>query len=310
MQIAGTEVWPKTSFRILAVVLLLFTASFAQAPATPPAAPPASSLGFYDPLPQDTGEAGLKLQLRKLQTTGRLMMVVAHPDDEDGGLLTLEARGKGVQTLLMTLTRGEGGQNETGNTFSDKLGVLRTLELLAADKYYDVEQRFSRVADFGYSKNADETFQKWGGHDVPLSDIVRVIRQFRPDVLIARFSGTERDGHGHHQASSILTQEAFRAAADPNRFPEQIKEGLQPWQPKKLYIGNVCGFFSTTCPDENWTVKLDRGEVDPVLGMSYAQMAADGLAHQRSQGHGEYKVPPGPRISFYKLVDSVLPNTK
>src|SRR6266700_7762833 len=128
MQIAGTEVWPKTSFRILALVLLLLTASFAQAPATPPAAPPASSLGSYDPLPQDTGESGLKLQLRKLQTTGRLMMVVAHPDDEDGGLLTREARGKGVQTLLMTLTRGEGGQNETGNTFSDELGVLRTLE--------------------------------------------------------------------------------------------------------------------------------------------------------------------------------------
>src|SRR6266581_1064012 len=225
MQIAGTGVWPKTSFRILVVVLLLFTASFAQAPATSPAAH-SSSPGFYNPLPQDTGEAGLKLQLRKLQTTGRLMMVVAHPDDEDGGLLTLEARGKGVQTLLMTLTRGEGGQNETGNTFSDKLGVLRTLELLAADKYYDVEQRFSRVADFGYSKTADETFQKWGGHDVPLQDIVRVIREFRPDVLIARFSGTENDGHGHHQASAILTREAFRAAADPNRFPEQIKEGL------------------------------------------------------------------------------------
>ncbi len=125
-----------------------------------------------------------------------------------------------------------------------------------------------------------------------------------------RFSGTDNDGHGHHQASAILTREAFRAAADPNRFPEQIKEGLQPWQAKKLYIGNVCGFRSNTCADENWTVKLDAGEVDPVLGMSYAQMAADGLAHQRSQGHGEYKVSPGPHNSFYKLVDSVLPNTK
>src|SRR6266700_1659113 len=309
MQIAGTEVWPKTSFRILAVVLLLFTASFAQAPATPPAAPPASSLGFYDPLPQDTGESGLKLQLRKLQTTGRLMMVVAHPDDEDGGLLTREARGKGVQTLLMTLTRGEGGQNETGNTFSDELGVLRTLELLAADKYYGVEQRFSRVADFGYSKSPEETFQKWGGHDVPLADIVRVIREFRPDVLIARFSGTSRDGHGHHQASSMLTQEAFRAAADPNRFPEQIKEGLQPWQPKKLYIGNVCGFGATSCADENYTVKLNTGEEDPVLGLSYVQFAIEGLKHQTSQGLGDIKVPSGPRYAFYKLVDSVVPNT-
>ena len=307
MQVAGMEVWPRAGVRILLVALVLLSASTAQAPATPS---PSGSPGFYDPLPQDTGEAGLKLQLRKLQTTGRLMMVVAHPDDEDGGLLTREARGKGIQTLLMTLTRGEGGQNETGSTFSDQLGILRTLELLAADRYYGVGQRFSRVADFGYSKTADETFQKWGGHDVPLADIVRVIREFRPDVLIARFSGTDRDGHGHHQASSILTQEAFRAAADPNRFPEQIKEGLQPWQPKKLYIGNVCGFGASSCADENYTVKLNTGEEDPVLGMSYVQFAVEGLKHQQSQGLGDIKVPSGPRYAFYKLVDSVVPNTK
>ncbi len=299
----------KAILRILtAALLVLNAASLGQTPLA--ATTPANSPGYLDPLPQDTGAAGLTQALRRLQTTGRLMMVVAHPDDEDGATLTLEARGKGIQTLLLTLTRGEGGQNELGTGLFDKLGILRTLELLASDKYYGVEQRFTRVADFGYSKTPEETFQKWGGHDVPLADIVRVIRTFRPDVLVARFSGTENDGHGHHQASAILTREAFRAAADPNRFPEQIKEGLQPWQAKKLYIGNVCGFFSSTCPDENWTVKLDRGVADPVLGMSYAQMAADGLAHQRSQGHGEYKVPPGPRISFYKLVDSVPPNTK
>jgi LmbE family N-acetylglucosaminyl deacetylase len=292
---------------VVAIALLIASTSFAQTPPTPDTTKP---IPYLAPLPQDTGLPGLKQQLRKLQTTGRLMMVVAHPDDEDGGTLTLEARGKGVHTLLFTITRGEGGQNELGTGLFDKLGILRTLELLAADKYYGVEQRFSRVADFGYSKTPEETFQKWGGHDVPLADIVRVIRTFRPDVLVARFSGTDNDGHGHHQASAILTREAFRAAADPNRFPEQIKEGLQPWQAKKLYIGNVCGFFSNTCADENWTVKIERGEVDPVLGMSYAQMAADGLAHQRSQGHGEYKVPPGPHTSFYKLVDSVLPNTK
>jgi LmbE family N-acetylglucosaminyl deacetylase len=298
---------------VITIALLIATTSLAQtAPSVTSAPRPDTTkpIPYLTPLSQDTGLPGLKQQLRKLQTTGRLMMVVAHPDDEDGGTLTLEARGKGVQTLLLTLTRGEGGQNELGTGLFDKLGILRTLELLAADKYYGVEQRFSRVADFGYSKTPEETFQKWGGHDVPLADIVRVIRTFRPDVLVARFSGTDNDGHGHHQASAILTREAFRAAADPNRFPEQIKEGLQPWQAKKLYSGNVCGFFSNTCADENWTVKLDRGVVDPVLGMSYAQMAADGLAHQRSQGHGEYKVPPGPRVSFYKLVDSVLPNTK
>ncbi|PYV48094.1 MAG: hypothetical protein DMG94_04270, partial [Acidobacteria bacterium] len=205
---------------------------------------------------------------------------------------------------------GEGGQNKTGGTFSDELGILRTLELLAADRYYGVEQRFSRVADFGYSKTAEETFQKWGGHDVPLADIVRVIREFRPDVLVARFSGTDNDGHGHHQASSILTQEAFRAAGDPKRFPEQIKEGLQPWQPKKLYIGNVCGFGASTCPDENYTVKLNTGEEDPVLGMTYVQFAIEGLKHQTSQGLADIKVPSGPRYAFYKLADSVVPNTK
>ena len=302
-------VWP-TKLRLILISTFFFfvcSGSYAQAPVAAPASNPEP--GYYDPLPQDTGKAGLTQELRKLQTTGRLMMVTAHPDDEDGGLLTYEARGKGVQTLLMTLTRGEGGQNKTGDTFSDELGILRTLELLAADRYYGVEQRFSRVADFGFSKSPEETFQKWGGHDVPLADIVRVIREFRPDVLIARFSGTDRDGHGHHQASAILTKEAFRAAADPNRFPEQIKEGLQPWQPKKLYIGNVCGFGASTCPDENYTIKINTGEEDPVLGMSYFQFAIEGLRHQESQGLGDLRIPPGPRYAFYKLVDSTLPKT-
>ncbi len=265
---------------------------------------------YYEPLPQETGEAGLKLMLRRLQTTARLMQVDAHPDDEDGGMLTLEARGKGVSTLLMTLTRGEGGQNKLGSNLFDVLGVVRTLEVLAADRYYGVEQRFSRVADFGYSKTPEETFQKWQGHDIALADIVRVVRTFRPDVLIARFSGTARDGHGHHQASAILAKEAFRAAADPNRFPEQIREGLQPWQPKKLYIGNVCGFGASTCDPANYTVKLNTGKEDPLLGMSYVQFAVEGLRHQESQGLGGISVPKGDRFAFYKLVDSVVESPK
>lgn len=258
------------------------------------------------PLPQDRGEAGLKQTLLRLQTTARLLQIDAHPDDEDGGMLTYESRGKGVTVTLLTLNRGEGGQNRLSGEFSDVLGVLRTLEVTAADQYYGISQRFTRVADFGFSKSPDETFQKWGGHDVPLADIVRVIRTFRPDVLVARFSGTSRDGHGHHQASALLTKEAFRAAADPNRFPEQIKEGLQPWQPKKLYIGNVCGFFVPTCADENWTVRMNTGAQDPALGMSYAQFAMEGLRHQLSQGAGGWTMPSGPRYSYYKLVDSTL----
>jgi len=265
---------------------------------------------YYEPLPQETGAAGLKLMLRRLQTTARLMQVTAHPDDEDGGMLTLESRGKGVSTLLMTLTRGEGGQNKLGSNLFDVLGVLRTLELLASDRHYGVEQRFSRVADFGYSKTPEETFQKWQGHDVALGDMVRVIRTFRPDVLIARFSGTDRDGHGHHQASAILTKEAFRAAGDPKRFPEQIAEGLAPWQPKKLYVGNVCGFMAMTCDAANYTLRLNTGVVDPVLGASYIQFAMQGLRHQQSQGAANWTVEPGDRFTFYKLVDSVVESPK
>jgi LmbE family N-acetylglucosaminyl deacetylase len=270
---------------------------------------PASDL-YYTPLPQETGAAGLKLVLRRLNTTARLMQVTAHPDDEDGGMLTLESRGKGVSTLLMTLTRGEGGQNKLGSNLFDALGVLRTLELLASDRYYGVEQRFSRVADFGYSKTAEETFQKWHGHDIALGDMVRVIRTFHPDVLVARFSGTPRDGHGHHQASAILTKEAFRAAGDPKRFPEQIAEGLEPWQPKKLYIGNVCGFFSNTCDATNYTLRLNTGANDAVLGTSYIQFAMKGLRHQLSQGSGSWTVPPGDHFTYYKLVDSVVDSPK
>jgi len=264
--------------------------------------------GMPAEIPQDEGMTGLRIELLRLGTTARLMQVVAHPDDEDGGMLTLEARGHGVSTLLMTLNRGEGGQNKIGSNLSDVLGVLRALELLASDQYYGIQDRFSRVADFGFSKSADETFEKWGGHDVALADMVRVIRTFRPDVLVARFSGTPRDGHGNHQASAILTKEAFRAAADPKRFPEQIAEGLEPWQAKKLYIGNVCGFGVMTCPDADWTIRLNSGERSPELGESYVQFAMDGLRHQLSQGAANWTVDPGDRFTFYRLVDSVIPS--
>jgi LmbE family N-acetylglucosaminyl deacetylase len=270
---------------------------------------PARPVSPVDPLPQDTGAAGLKQMLLRLQTTARLMQTTAHPDDEDGGMLTMESRGKGATVLLLTLNRGEGGQNKVGSNLFDVLGVLRTLELTASDRYYGVEQRFTRVADFGFSKSPEETFQKWNGHDIALADMVRVIRTFRPDVLVSRFSGTSRDGHGHHEAAGILTREAFHAAADANRFPEQIKEGLLPWQAQKLYVGNVCGFMATTCPAENYTVKLNTGQVDPALGMSYIQFAMEGLRHQLSQGAGGWSVEPGDRYTHYKLLESVVPPT-
>ena len=261
------------------------------------------------PLPRDTGAAGLKQLLLRLHTTARLLYTTAHPDDEDGGLLTLESRGRGVTAALLTLNRGEGGQNKVGSNLSDVLGVLRTLELTASDRYYGVEQRFTSVADFGFSKNPDETFQQWKGHDVVLGDMVRVIRAFRPDVIVSRFGGTERDGHGNHQASGIISKEAFRAAADPNRFPEQIKQGLFPWQAKKLYIDNVCGFRSTDCDPKNYTLRSNTGEQDAVLGTSYAEFAMAGLKHQLSQGAAAWSLDPGPHYAHYKLIDSALPNT-
>ncbi len=259
------------------------------------------------PLPEDRGAVHLAQLLTKLKTTARMMQTTAHPDDEDGGLLTLEARGNGASVLLFSLTRGDGGQNKFGTESSDELGILRTLELLEADKYYGVEQRFSHVADFGFSKTAEETFSKWHGHDIALGDMVRAVRIFRPDVLVARFSGTSRDGHGHHQASGLLTVEAFRAAGDPNRFPEQLKEGLRPWQAKKLYVGNPPRMFQgVNVADEDYTVKLNTGAYSQLLGMSYVQFALEGLAHQTSQGTGGIRVAPGPRYTYYKLTDSVL----
>jgi LmbE family N-acetylglucosaminyl deacetylase len=262
-----------------------------------------------DPLPQDSGAAGLKDMLQRLHTTARLLHTTAHPDDEDGGLLTLESRGEGVTATLLTMNRGEGGQNKVGSNLFDVLGVVRTLELTQSDRYYGVNQRFTRVADFGFSKSPDETFKKWQGHDVALADIVRVIRTFRPDVLVSRFGGTERDGHGNHQASGIVSREAFRAAADPNRFPEQIRNGLLPWQAKKFYVDNVCPFRSNECPDGNWTIKLNTGEQNAALGMSYVQFAMQGLKHQQSQGVGNWTLDAGPHYAFYKLVDSVLAPT-
>src|ERR1700757_3349370 len=249
------------------------------------------------PLPVDTGATGLKQMLRRLHTTARLMHTVAHPDDEDGGMLTLESRGHGDSVLQLTLNRGEGGQNRVGSNFFDELGITRTRELLAADRYYGVEQRFTRVADFGFSKTPEETFQKWGGHDIALGDMVRVIRTFRPDVICTRFQGNSRDGHGNHQASGILTREAFRAAADPSRFPEQIREGLQPWQAKKLYMDNVRA-------NEDWTIRLETSQYDPLLGETYVQFAWKGLKHQLSQGAGGWTLPEGQRFSYYKLLDS------
>src|SRR5689334_1282089 len=179
-----------------------------------------------------SGTPEVRLALNKLNTLGSILMIAAHPDDENTALLAYFARGRSMRTGYLSLTRGEGGQNLIGSEQSDLLGVIRTQELLAARRIDGAEQFFTRAIDFGYSKSADETLEKWGREKV-LADIVWVIRRFRPDVIVLRFSGTPRDGHGQHQSSAILGKEAFSAAADAHRFPEQLKY-VQPWQAKRI----------------------------------------------------------------------------
>ncbi len=232
--------------------------------------------------------------LLRLKTTATVLHTTAHPDDEDGGLLTWLARGQGVRTGLFTLTRGEGGANLSGPELFDALGLLRTEELLASDRYYGVDQFFSRAIDFGFSKRLDETLEHWGSDNV-LRDCVRVVRMYRPDVIVSRFEGDAKDGHGNHQAAGVLSAEVFKAAADPARFPEQFHEGLRPWQVKKFYRSARDGATTT----------IDTGIYDPLIGASYREVAALGLSFQRSQGAGGRSAP-GSSKSGLVLVESML----
>lgn len=257
-------------------------------------------------LSEDRGAAGLWRTLLELRTTASALHITAHPDDEDGPTLTLLARGQGVHTTLLTLNRGEGGANLIAPFFFDALGVLRTLELLQADRYYGVDQFFSHVVDYGFSKTLDEALTKWGGEEAVLRAVVRVVRRERPEVIIARFRGNERDGHGNHQTAGLMAQQAFDAAADPNRFPEQVAEGLRPWKPQKLYMNNIRPNFRPE-DKELVTLVVDSGVYDPLLGRSYAQISRQGLGYQRSQGTAGRAQPAGSYRSYYKLLKTVLP---
>ncbi|HWR50954.1 MAG TPA: PIG-L family deacetylase [Bryobacteraceae bacterium] len=224
------------------------------------------------------GAAERRQAVAKLGVLGSVLMIGAHPDDEHTPTLAWAARGQLLRTGYLSLTRGEGGQNLIGPEQGELLGVIRTQELLAARRIDGAEQFFTRAIDFGFSKSADETLKKWGRDEV-LGDIVQVIRTFQPDVIILCFSGTARDGHGHHQASGILGKEAFAAAADPKRFPEQLARGLKPWQAKRL-VWNVYG--SAQAPD----YRIDTGEWNPVLGYSYGELAGMSRSMHRSQAMG------------------------
>ena len=233
-----------------------------------------------------SGAAQAHLAIDRLNVLGSVLMIAAHPDDENTALLAYLARGRKVRTGYLSLTRGEGGQNLIGAEQGDELGIIRTQELLAARRIDGAEQFFTRAIDFGFTKTPQEALEKWG-HDKILSDVVWVIRRFRPDVVILRFSGTPRDGHGQHQASAILGREAFSAAADPKRFPEQL-QWVQPWQAKRL-MWNPAAFTKEQREEAEKMpnhIVVDPGDYDAVLGHSYAEIAGMSRSMHRSQGMG------------------------
>jgi LmbE family N-acetylglucosaminyl deacetylase len=252
-------------------------------------------------LAQDHGASGAWQALLKLTTTASVMHTTAHPDDEHGGLLAWLSRGHGAHVSLLTLNRGEGGDNAIGPELFDALGLIRTEELRVAGRYYGIDrQYFTTVADYGFSKRLDEALEKWGREEV-LGEVVRLIRRERPLVIISRFQGSERDGHGNHQAAGLITRDAHDAAGDPARFPEQLsEEGLRAWQPLKLYMGGVR-------ENEDWNIRVDTGEYSPWIGESYQTFGRIGLSFQRSQTSGRLNPVPGPAVAYYKRLDSRVP---
>ncbi len=246
----------------------------------------------------------IEQELKKLPVLGSVLYIAAHPDDENTRLLAYLAQEKHYRTGYLALTRGDGGQNLIGNEQGELLGLIRTQELLAARRVDGAEQFFTRAKDFGFSKKPEETLKIWDKEKV-LGDVVWVIRKFRPDVMICRFPTTGEGGHGHHTASAILAQEAFTAAADPTRFPEQLKF-VQPWQAKRL-LWNTFNFGGndTTSPDQ---FKIDVGVYNTLLGKGYGEIAADSRSNHKSQGFGTAKQR-GQSDEFFKTILGDAPRT-
>ena len=232
---------------------------------------------------QQLNSAEIAQGIASLSVKGSVLYIAAHPDDENTRLLAYLAKEAKVRTAYLSLTRGDGGQNLIGNEQAELLGQIRTHELLAARKVDGAEQFFSRANDFGFSKTADETFKIWGKEQI-LADAVWVIRKFRPDVIITRFPEDSRAGHGHHAASAIIAREAFVAAADAKRFPEQLKNGVSVWQAKRI-LWNTYNFGNnnTTAPDQ---LKINVGIYNPLLGRNYGEIAAISRTNHKSQGFG------------------------
>jgi LmbE family N-acetylglucosaminyl deacetylase len=261
-------------------------------------APSASTDAQVRPI-YDTGTAGFVHLLGRLQTTASVLHTGAHPDDEDSAFIARMARGDHARVGYLSLTRGEGGQNIIGPELFDALGVIRTEELLQARRLDGGEQFFTRAFDYGFSKTLTEAKAKWSEREV-LGDMVRVIRRFRPLVIHSRFAGNESDGHGQHQFAGYLTPLAFKAAADPKEFPEQIAEGLRPWQARKLYRAAGRSGLDLT------TVQVQTGVLDPVIGRTYAAIAAEGRSQHKSQEMGGIE-PLGPSVSPLLLLETRVP---
>ena len=290
------------------------------------------------PLTDLTGAPALSLALRKLTTIGTVVHMTAHPDDENNAALALYARHLGARVALVTATRGDGGQNEIGTELFDALGILRTEELLTAHRFDGAEQYFTRAVDFGYSFSQQETLEKWGRQEI-LGDFVRHIRMLRPDVIIT-LSPDGTGGGQHHQTSAVLATEAFRAAADPSQFPEQIRDGLRPWQALKLYRpvggfggrggrggpgggpgvpdpgagpgagpgrGQRGGGQPPAAPQDGTFATLDTNIYEPLLGCTVGEVGGVASGMHMCQGRVPMVAPPSATSARYRLFDTVLP---
>jgi LmbE family N-acetylglucosaminyl deacetylase len=260
------------------------------------------------PLDQEQGHVALGLALRRLSNTGIFMHATAHPDDENNGLLVLLNRGLGFRTALATATRGNGGQNEIGPEIFEALGVLRTEELAAMHRFDGAEQYFTRAVDFGYSFSIEETFEKWGRDEIT-DDFVRLIRTIRPEVMLTL--RPDGDGGGqHHQASAVLAREAFKLAGDPTKYPEQLKAGLRPWQPKKLYMPTQ-SFGGRGAPPPAASgpaaISINLAAYDSLLGRTYSEIGAEARSMHKCQGTAQVLSLPGPSNTVLQLVESALP---
>lgn len=232
-------------------------------------------------VPVTNSSADIYLQLKKLNVLGSVLYIAAHPDDENNGFLPYLAKERLYRTGYLSLTRGDGGQNLIGSEQGVELGLIRTEELLAARNVDGGEQFFTSAYEFGFSKSASEALRIWNKEQV-LADMVYVIRKFQPDILIARFPGDARAGHGHHWASGLLANEAFVAAADRNKFPEQFKLGVEPWQAKRILLNG----FNFGNNNVNGPLKLDVGGYDPLIGKSSGDLGGEARSMHKSQGEG------------------------